>query len=129
MSRFGKCFLGFLTVLLLMAAQQVNAQDGRIRGMLLLNQNPIGDEMIMLRDAEGRICNGTMTDETGSFTFEHIAPGTYTVVGRYKDFEAEVECTLSPGEEMPVTLNCKRKTLFQWIPDKSFHPAPHPVYS
>ncbi|HEX2899356.1 MAG TPA: carboxypeptidase-like regulatory domain-containing protein [Bacteroidia bacterium] len=115
--------------LLLLSGLGAHAQMGVIKGRLLLNQVPIADETVVLKNAEGRIFNGTMTDEFGDFAFPHVPPGTYTVVGKFKDFEAEVECVVNPGEEVPVSLHCKKKTLFQWVPDAKPQREPAPIFT
>jgi hypothetical protein len=108
-------------VFLLCCAMAVHGQLGNIQGRLMLDQNLIADEMVVLKTLEGRICNGTMTNEKGYFYFDEILPGTYTLVGKFGDFEAEVECVVNPGEVVHVSLNCKKKSLFKWIPDAGPH--------
>lgn len=109
--------LPLLLVLICLSASAVGAQTGKIQGRLLIAQNPISDETVVLKDASGRICNGTMTDEQGGFVFAQVPAGIYTLVGRFNDYEAEIECTVIAGEQVSVTLSCKKKSLFQWIPD------------
>ena len=121
--------LHLLLLPFLLLGLSANAQMGSIKGRLLLDQSPISDETIILKNAEGRIFNGTMTDEFGDFKFHDVPPGTYIVVGKYKDFEAEVECVVNPGIEVPVALRCKKKSLFQWIPDGNMHRLNLPVYT
>ncbi|MEY3443638.1 MAG: Carboxypeptidase regulatory-like domain [Bacteroidota bacterium] len=114
---------------LFLLGMHVHAQTGGIKGRLLLDQSPIPDETVVLKNAEGRIVNGTMTDEFGSFQFRDVPPGTYIVVGKYKDFEAEVECVVNAGESLPVSLQCKKKSLFQWIPGGNLERKNLPVYT
>lgn len=108
---------------LCMACTVALGQSGKIKGRLLLDQTPIADETIVLKNAEGRICNGTLTDEWGVFSFPHVVPGTYTLVGKFKDYEAEVECTVLPNEEVHVALTCKKKRRQQGDLHREMGPA------
>jgi hypothetical protein len=115
--------------LFLLVGFVAHAQMGVIKGKLLLDQSPLGDETIVLKNNEGRIFNGTMTDEFGEFIFRDVPPGTYIVAGKYKDFESEVECTVNPGQEAQISLRCKKKSLFQWIPDGNLNRVNLPVFT
>jgi hypothetical protein len=124
-----RLLFALLLPLFLLVSFDAEAQMGMIKGKLLLDQSPLGDETIVLKNIEGRIFNGTMTDEFGEFIFRDVPPGTYVVAGRYKDYEAEVECVVNPGEEVPVSLRCKKKSLFQWIPDGNLDRLNLPVFT
>ena len=112
-----KAFLATTLLILLVTSTVAWGQTGKIQGRLLIDQNPIPDESVVLRDAEDRICTGTMTDEHGEFTFSQLPPGTYKLSGRFKDYEAELECTVTEGQVLTVLLFGKKKSLFQWIPE------------
>jgi hypothetical protein len=83
----------------------------------------------VLKNAEGRICNGTMTNENGYFYFDEVMPGIYTLVGKYGDYEAEVECVVSPGEVLHLSLNLKKVSLFKRIPDATPYQPNAPVFT
>src|ERR1700753_362268 len=75
----------FYTILLLMLSSIVLAQSGNQTGAVsgtLLDENskPMGFATVsLLKAQDSTVVKGTLSNETGTYTFDHIAAGTYII--------------------------------------------------
>src|SRR5882757_9526558 len=90
----------FLSGLLLLLSYQSTAQSV-IHGAVAdkMNQPIANTNVLLLHLADSTLAKGTITNEKGAYSFDHIAPGKYIVNFSYTGFE--------PVYKSPVTVSGK----------------------
>lgn len=102
------------------------------------NNDPLEDAFVTLLDAGGTVTLDTMlTDETGSYAFKNVAPGTYTVRAELAGFDqglqggvgvtageySLVNFTLAPFLQQLTNPGFENGDLHAWVPYGDGEPA------
>lgn len=98
----------YVVLLLVMSAGVIFAQTiapkAKISGLLLDEQGKPMDyaTVTLLKAQDSSVVKGTLSNETGSYTFEHITTGNYIIKATVVGYEKAVTGPLKVTESMPT---------------------------
>ena len=79
-------------------------ESGSISGLVMINDQPIGNATVTLTSSAGKTLTATV-DNAGKFVFDNLKAGTYTIAAFFNTHRTSREIILVKGQQLTVDLD------------------------